>query len=110
MMDTLLNLLFRCPHKRLTRPITPSSKGGVRDGETYVVCLDCGKQFSYDLNEMRIGKPIPPSPALGVLDSDAPKPGKKLRYAAFASALPIAWLIGKALRRQGQDQSRPRPD
>ena len=28
-------------------PVTPS-------GKHYVVCLDCGKQFNYDWNKMRI--------------------------------------------------------
>jgi hypothetical protein len=61
-IDTVLNLLFRCHHKRLTRPITPVSKAGVPDGDTYVVCLACGKQFAYDWNEMRIGKSVAISP------------------------------------------------
>jgi len=25
---------------------------------TYVVCLDCGKEFDYDWQEMRIGQPV----------------------------------------------------
>jgi hypothetical protein len=29
--------------------------------DTYVVCLDCGKQFEYDLKDMRVGKAIEPS-------------------------------------------------
>ena len=100
MIDSVLNLLFRCPHKRITRPITPVSKTGVRNGDTYVVCLECGKQFTYDLNEMRIGKPIAISPTTGVLNTDAPKPQiKKLRlYAALASMVPIAWIVGRALK------------
>jgi TonB family protein len=64
-IDTVLNLLFRCPHKRITRPITPASRAGLPN-KTYVVCLDCGKQFSYDLKEMRIGKPVAFSPTAGV--------------------------------------------
>lgn len=28
MIDTVLNLLFRCSHRRLTRPVTPVSKAG----------------------------------------------------------------------------------
>lgn len=76
------------------------SKTGVRNGDTYVVCLECGKQFTYDLNDMRIGKPIPISPTVGVLPIDLPKPQiKKLRlYAALASALPIAWIVSRALK------------
>jgi len=103
MIDNILNLLFRCGHNRLTRPITPASKGGVRDGDTYVVCLECGKQFSYDLNEMRVGKPIPVSPTVGVLDREPPKSNKKIKYAALASALPLAWLIGKSLKRSNEN-------
>jgi DNA-directed RNA polymerase subunit RPC12/RpoP len=57
-IDTLLNLVFRCGHRRLTRPVTPVTTVGVPHGETYVVCLDCGKQFSYDPKEMRLGKAI----------------------------------------------------
>lgn len=58
MIDTFLNLLFRCSHRHLTRPLTRVSDPGGRQGESYVVCLDCGKQFVYDLDQMRIGKPI----------------------------------------------------
>src|SRR4029077_18501 len=57
MLDALLNVLFRCSHKRTTRPVTPFGKGADRPGETYVVCLECGKEFYYDLTKMRIGSP-----------------------------------------------------
>jgi len=57
-IDTLLNLLFRCAHRHLTRPLTRLGEAGVRQSESYVVCLDCGKQFVYDLDQMRIGKVI----------------------------------------------------
>lgn len=54
MMDSIFNLLFRCKHRSLSRPITPVNlpQSGAA---TYVVCLDCGKQFVYDWKEMRIG-------------------------------------------------------
>jgi hypothetical protein len=29
MIDSILNLLFRCPHTRLTRPVTPINKDGL---------------------------------------------------------------------------------
>lgn len=57
-IDTVLNLLFRCSHRRLTRPVTPAVKVGTPHAQTYVVCLDCGKHFAYDAKEMRIGKQI----------------------------------------------------
>lgn len=59
MIDSVVNFLFRCRHKHLTRPVTPANKSGKPHAETYVACLDCGKQFSYDTHEMRIGKPLP---------------------------------------------------
>lgn len=55
-MANLLDLLFGCSHKNYSFPIT--TKTGQRRGRpaksTYVVCLDCGKEFPYDWNEMRI--------------------------------------------------------
>jgi hypothetical protein len=57
-IDSILNLLFRCRHRRLSRPITMSAKPGEPRSQAYVVCLDCGKQFGYDLERMRLGKPI----------------------------------------------------
>ena len=58
MMDTLLNLVFRCAHRRLTRPIAAARRPGAPHGPSYVVCLECGKHFAYDTIEMRLGKPI----------------------------------------------------
>jgi DNA-directed RNA polymerase subunit RPC12/RpoP len=57
-IDSILNLLFRCSHRRLTRPVAPVPKAGQPPGQTYVVCLDCGKQFEYDVAAMRMGKAI----------------------------------------------------
>jgi len=58
MIDSLLNLLFRCSHKRLSRPVTPVVRHGQPPVETYVVCLDCGQHFAYDARNMRLGKRI----------------------------------------------------
>ena len=57
-IDTIFNLLFRCGHRRLTRPITPVRAAGVRERQSYIVCLDCGKQIAYDAQKMRMGKVI----------------------------------------------------
>ncbi len=54
MKESLFSLLFRCPHKNTTRPITPPSKPGGPAGQAYVVCLDCGGKFVYDWKEMRM--------------------------------------------------------
>ena len=94
MIDSVLNLIFRCSHRRLTRPVAPITKAGQPHSQSYVVCLDCGKQFEYDLNEMRIGKAIDHSHDAGVVPPKLPMPRKtKLRYALLA-ALPAAVAIG----------------
>jgi len=99
MIDTVLNLMFRCAHRRLTRPVTPVSHAGVPHGATYVVCLDCGKQFSYDLQEMRVGKPLDQNHEAGVLHPETlPPRSKKLKYALWA--VPLGVLIGTAIKKK----------
>ncbi len=99
MISGAFDRLFGCQHRRMTRPITPVSKPGVPSGETYVVCLDCGKQFAYEWAHMRIGKPIERSTESGVLHpeaADRPK-ASQLAYALLGSAIPVALVVGKAL-------------
>ena len=44
-----LDRLFGCPHSHTTFPFTP------KPGRSpYVVCLDCGAEFSYDWARMKI--------------------------------------------------------
>ncbi len=97
-LDTVLHLLFRCAHRHLTRPFTPLGEEGVPRRESYVVCLDCAKQFTYDLNEMRIGKMIDHSHDVCVLPPGMPRPRKTGLASALAVAIPIAVLVGAALR------------
>ena len=112
MIDTVLNLLFRCSHRQLTRPVTPVSMAGVPRGETYVVCLDCGKQFSYDLEKMRIGKPIDRSHDAGVLHPEPPKPHRKKLKLALLASIPLAFLVGSALKspKRTPDAAKRPPD
>jgi hypothetical protein len=68
MLASLLGRLFGCPHGRMSRPITLISKPGAPGATTYVVCLDCGRQFAYDWDAMRTGKPIDqPAPHAGMM-------------------------------------------
>src|SRR5215469_2210482 len=98
MIDSILNLMFRCAHRRLTRPLTPVTKAGVPHGETYVVCLDCGKQFAYDFKEMRIGRAIDRTHDGSVIPKDLPpKHNTKLKF-ALGLSVPLAVLIGSVLR------------
>jgi hypothetical protein len=61
MFHNFLNSLFGCSHQRTTFPQTPGRKNtapsATRSG-TYIVCLDCGKEFAYDWEGMRIGRPV----------------------------------------------------
>jgi len=62
MLQRILNSLLGCSHARTTFPLTPGRKNmapsATRNG-TYVVCLDCGKEFAYDWEGMRIGRQVP---------------------------------------------------
>jgi hypothetical protein len=97
MIDTVLNLLFRCSHRRLTRPMAPITKSGQPHSQSYVVCLDCGKQFEYDLNEMRIGNAIDHLNDHNVVPPGVPLPREaKVKYALLA-AVPAAFVLGAVL-------------
>jgi hypothetical protein len=58
MFAKLLDAMFGCRHARYSFPITV--RAGARRTATaqrtgtYVACLDCGKEFSYDWQEMKI--------------------------------------------------------
>ncbi len=52
----LLDALFGCSHDRCSFPITAKGSGSCR---TYVVCLDCGAEFPYDWQQMKLVKKIP---------------------------------------------------
>ena len=66
MFGKILQMLsIACKHKNISQPFAamsfarsaPKSQDWepvVSSGKHYVVCLDCGKQFNYDWNKMRI--------------------------------------------------------
>ncbi len=57
-MARLIEVLFGCSHKNFSFPIT--KRRGQRHSlataavGTYVVCLDCGKEFAYDWQQMKV--------------------------------------------------------
>jgi hypothetical protein len=64
MLQSLLNTLFGCSHQRTTFPLTPGrtnaySISAATSKGTYVVCLDCGKEFAYNWDQMRVGVILP---------------------------------------------------
>lgn len=70
---SLFDLVFGCAHKRCSFPIT--TRGAKRRTPaasltgTYVVCLDCGKEFPYDWKAMKVvrSKDVRPEPASPVI-------------------------------------------
>jgi hypothetical protein len=58
---SLFDRVFGCSHKRCSFPITV--RGKLRRSPaasvtgTYVVCLDCGQEFPYDWNAMKLVEP-----------------------------------------------------
>ena len=52
MLSSFFDSLFGCSHRRTTFPMTPK-RPSARLG-AYVSCLDCGKEFAYNWNEMRM--------------------------------------------------------
>ena len=74
MTKFLLSLFPGCAHRRTTFPLTPVRRtrplfaSTPTDSRTYVVCLDCGKEFTYNWREMRIeGSLVPQTGSLAAL-------------------------------------------
>ena len=68
MLHNLITSLFGCSHRRTTFPITRGRKlpgahatATTTPNRTYVVCLDCGKEFSYDWKSMTVGQQVAPT-------------------------------------------------
>ena len=58
MVAKLIDVLFGCRHSRYSFPVT--IRGSVRRPQagaltgTYVACLNCGREFPYDWQEMKV--------------------------------------------------------
>lgn len=58
MISRLVDLLFGCKHTRYSFPVTVRRAkrrppAAMLTG-TYVACLDCGKEFAYDWQQMKV--------------------------------------------------------
>jgi RNase P subunit RPR2 len=55
---SIFDLVFGCSHQRCSFPITVRSARhrtvAASLTGTYVVCLDCGKEYPYDWKEMKV--------------------------------------------------------
>jgi hypothetical protein len=58
MIDKLFDTFFGCRHSRYSFPVTIRAQAGRPQAGaltgTYVACLDCGKEFPYDWQEMKV--------------------------------------------------------
>ena len=64
-MIEILARVFGCSHKRTTFPLsrTKTSEPVANSANVaYVVCLECGTEFDYNWQTMKIGKPAVASP------------------------------------------------
>jgi len=57
-LTRLIDVIFGCKHSRYSFPVTvrgakPRPQAGALTG-TYVACLDCGTEFPYDWQEMKV--------------------------------------------------------
>lgn len=67
LLSALWDVFFGCRHRHYSFPISSkilrqrSAAAGLTG--TYVVCLDCGKEFAYDWQQMKVASPLRPAPA-----------------------------------------------
>lgn len=67
LFSALWDVFFGCGHRHYSFPISSKilkqrSAGAATTG-TYVVCLDCGKEFAYDWQQMKVVSPLRPATA-----------------------------------------------
>ena len=57
MITRLMEAVFGCRHSRYSFPVTTRGRQRVQAASltgTYVACLDCGSEFPYDWQEMKV--------------------------------------------------------
>ena len=75
MLSKVLDAMFGCRHSRYSFPVTiratsRRSNAAARTG-TYVVCVDCGKEMSYDWGEMKGAETRPQESARSLVTKEA---------------------------------------
>jgi len=75
MLSKLMDAVFGCRHLRYSFPLTV--RGAVRRSQaasrtgTYVTCLDCGKEMSYDWQQMKVLGPQAKGKARALVTKEA---------------------------------------
>ena len=75
MLAKMMDAVFGCRHSRYSFPMTIRAGSrrtptATRTG-TYVVCLDCGREFNYDWQEMHVAKSQPRKTAHALVTKEA---------------------------------------
>lgn len=67
LFSALWDVFFGCGHRHYSFPISSKilkqRSAGTATTGTYVVCLDCGKEFAYDWQQMKVVSPLRPATA-----------------------------------------------
>ena len=75
MFAKILEAMFGCRHSHYSFPITvrAGTRRAMTAGRigTYVVCLDCGREFAYDWEEMKIAESQPKKAATSLVTKEA---------------------------------------
>lgn len=74
MLTRIMDAVFGCRHHRYSFPLT--IRGSARRAQTtrigtYVVCLDCGREFSYDWQHMRVADSQPAKAGNSLITKEA---------------------------------------
>jgi len=72
MLSSVIDTLFGCSHRRTTFPITPKPPTA-RMG-AYVTCLNCGKEFAYNWDLMRMEEGPAAVPVVGATERPINRP------------------------------------
>jgi hypothetical protein len=74
---SVFDRLFGCSHQHCSFPITVRGKlrrtAAASVTGTYVVCLDCGQEFPYDWNQMKMVQVTPETAGEAVTVLPGPK-------------------------------------
>ena len=102
-LESLVPLLAQTVYASLQR----GHKDEVHDA--YVVCLDCGKKFPYDMQAMRVGRALPADPKGAILHPPVVPTRSRLRYAIWGWAIPAVLFLCKAVftKRTAPAETRP---
>lgn len=75
MFAKVFDAMFGCRHSRYSFPMTvrAGSRKSMSSGRTgtYVVCLDCGREFAYDWQQMRVAETQPREAAHSLVTKEA---------------------------------------